>query len=48
VLTANLAARLHSPVSVAIGATLALYSVAALAAILVCLGVATGILAIIG
>jgi putative Ca2+/H+ antiporter (TMEM165/GDT1 family) len=69
VLTANLAARLHSPFSVAIGATLALWSVAALAVIggrgllrwvnvavirivtagiLICLGVATGILAIIG
>jgi len=69
VLTANLAARLHSPVSVAIGALLALWAVAALAVvggrgllrwvnvfairvatavILTGLGVATGILVIIG
>jgi Ca2+/H+ antiporter, TMEM165/GDT1 family len=69
VLTANLAARLHSPFSVAIGSVLALWAVAALAVvggrgllrwvnvvtiriatavILVGLGIATGILAIIG
>jgi putative Ca2+/H+ antiporter (TMEM165/GDT1 family) len=69
VLTANLAARLHSPFSVAIGSVLALWAVAALAVlggrgllrwvnvvtirivtavILVALGIATGILAIIG
>jgi Ca2+/H+ antiporter, TMEM165/GDT1 family len=69
VLTANLAARLHSPLSVAIGSVLALWAVAALAvvggrgllrrinvvtirvvtaAILVSLGVATGVLAIVG
>lgn len=69
VLTANLAARLHSPLSVAIGAMLALWAVAGLAVvggrgllrwvnvvniriatavILIGLGIATGILAIIG
>ncbi len=69
ILTANLAARLHSPFSVAIGSVLALWAVAALAviggrgllrwvnvatirivtaAILMGLGIATGILAIIG
>ncbi len=69
VLTANLAARLHSPFSVAIGSVLALWAVAALAVIggrgllrwvnvvtirivtaviLTGLGVATGVLAIIG
>ncbi len=69
VLTANLAARLHSPFSVAIGAVLALWAVAALAVvggrgllrwvnvvtirivtavILIGLGIATGVLAIIG
>jgi Ca2+/H+ antiporter, TMEM165/GDT1 family len=69
VLTANLAARLHSPLSVAIGSVLALWAVAALAvvggrgllrrinmvtirivtaAILVSLGIATGVLAIVG
>jgi Ca2+/H+ antiporter, TMEM165/GDT1 family len=69
ILTANLAARLHSPFSVAIGSVLALWAVAALAviggrgllrwvnaatirivtaAILIGLGVATGILAIVG
>lgn len=69
ILTANLAARLHSPFSVAIGSVLALWAVAALAviggrgllrwvnvatirivtaAILTGLGIATGILAIVG
>lgn len=69
VLTANLAARLHSPLSVAIGSLLALWAVAALAVIggrgllrwvnvktirivtavvLVGLGIATGVLAIVG
>jgi Ca2+/H+ antiporter, TMEM165/GDT1 family len=69
VLTANLAARLHSPFSVAVGAVLALWAVAALAVvggrgllrwvnvvtirivtavILAGLGIATGILAIVG
>jgi Ca2+/H+ antiporter, TMEM165/GDT1 family len=69
VLCANLAARLHSPFSVAIGSVLALWAVAALAVIggrgllrwvnvvtirivtaviLIGLGIATGILAIIG
>jgi Ca2+/H+ antiporter, TMEM165/GDT1 family len=68
-LTANLAARLHSPLSVAVGAVLALWAVAALAVVggrgllrwvnvitirvvtavlLIGLGVATGILAIVG
>jgi Ca2+/H+ antiporter, TMEM165/GDT1 family len=69
ILTANLAARLHSPFSVAVGSVLALWAVAALAVIggrgllrwvnvatirvvtaviLTGLGIATGILAIIG
>jgi Ca2+/H+ antiporter, TMEM165/GDT1 family len=69
VLTANLAARLHDPFSVAIGALLALWAVAALAVvggrgllrwinvvtvrvvtavILIGLGIATGVVAIIG
>jgi Ca2+/H+ antiporter, TMEM165/GDT1 family len=69
ILTANLAARLHSPLSVAVGAVLALWAVAALAVVggrgllrwvnvitirvatavlLIGLGVATGILAIVG
>jgi Ca2+/H+ antiporter, TMEM165/GDT1 family len=69
VLTANLAARLHDPLSVAIGAVLALWAVAALAVlggrgllrwvnvyvirvatavVLIGLGIATGILAILG
>lgn len=69
VLTANLAARLHSPLSVAVGSVLALWTVAALAvaggrgllrwvnvgtirivtaAILIGLGIFTGILAITG
>lgn len=69
VLTANLAARLHSPLSVALGAVLALWAVAALAVvggrgllrwvnvvtirvvtavILIGLGIATAVLAIIG
>jgi Ca2+/H+ antiporter, TMEM165/GDT1 family len=68
VLTANLAARLHSPVSVAVGSVLALWAVAALAVVggrgllrwvnvyvirvvtavvLIGLGIATGVLAII-
>lgn len=68
-LTANLAARLHSPLSVAIGSVLALWAVAALAVIggrgllrsvnvvairivtaviLTGLGIAAGVLAIIG
>jgi Ca2+/H+ antiporter, TMEM165/GDT1 family len=69
ILTANLAARLHSPLSVAIGAVLALWTVAALAVVggrgllrwvnvatirivtavlLIGLGIATAILAIVG
>jgi Ca2+/H+ antiporter, TMEM165/GDT1 family len=69
ILTANLAARLHSPLSVAVGAVLALWVVAALAVVggrgllrwvnvitirivtavlLIGLGIATGILAIVG
>jgi Ca2+/H+ antiporter, TMEM165/GDT1 family len=69
ILTANLAARLHSPFSVAIGSVLALWAVAALAVIggrgllrwvnvatirivtaviLIGLGIATGILSIVG
>jgi Ca2+/H+ antiporter, TMEM165/GDT1 family len=69
VLTANLAARLHSPLSAAIGSVLALWAVAALAVVggrgllrridvvtirivtavvLVGLGIATGVLAIVG